>query len=131
MERYPIEAIDSVSKISKLGFTGIDISIEESLFEYGMVWKECEDGELLFIHANPNQFKCVSDEELEFDTTYMNESDISLSLLNKSKFYSFMGISKSEWSKYPLGTRISDLSSYYGFEDVFGSSYGGFKIKKQ
>jgi hypothetical protein len=37
-----------------------------------------------------------------------------------------------QWNAQPLTSKVSDLLSFYGFENVFGSSYWeGFEIKEE
>jgi hypothetical protein len=42
-----------------------------------------------------------------------------------------MGSIKEDWDALPLPQKIYDLVSYYGFENIFGSSYWeGFQIEE-
>jgi hypothetical protein len=103
---------------------GIDVSVETSLFEYGIAWVE-RDTEYHFIYK-------VSDSPMQFDW-----ADISKDIDIKKEFdwadfnavYSFTGMSESDFLEMPLTQQIFDLVSYYGYENVFGSCYGGIDLE--
>ena len=103
-------------------YSGSDANLEISLFEQGLIWKFNEvDSDYHFIYKiNDNLFDsgCIgSIEELDW--------------IDLKKIMSFTGLSLSEWIDSPLYYQVADIISYYGFECVFGSSYGSeFKIKE-
>ena len=48
-----------------------------------------------------------------------------------NEVFSFVGANKEEWIAFNLTRQITDLIYYYGFENVFGSTYWeGFEIKE-
>lgn len=125
-----IKNLDTIGKLEKLGATGIDVSIEESLFEYGLCWIDC-DNDYLFIYpiryeSNdivPTMFDRAS---IKKDLNVYEEYD----WVKWDKVLSFVGMSKKEWDAMPLPCKISDLISYYGTEEIMGSCYWeGFEIK--
>jgi hypothetical protein len=49
---------------------------------------------------------------------------------NFDDVYSFAGMDSIDWNELELPQKISDLLSYYGYENIFGSSYWeGFEIE--
>lgn len=105
-------------------YTGVDVSQEISLFEYGILWKEneyCEDNELLFILK-------VGD---KFNSGYISESD--LNWIDKDDILSYTGMSETEWDKLPLGHKVHDVCNYYGANNLM-PEYDGIteqEIRKQ
>lgn len=131
MKTYKVNAINSIKKLERLGFQGIDASLEESLFEYYMVWKVMEDQSLFVVHATPATWG-LDHESMEFDTTSIEERDIDYWMTpeNVKSVSSFVGATPEEWKTRDLQDRLFDLISYFGSENILGSSYGGFKVKK-
>jgi len=125
-----VENLDSIEKLRKAGFRGIDASLEISLFEYNMVWKDLGDGQWLFVHATPNTSGLPDDDDMEFDSTPMSEQDLEWIEDKLYDIASHTGVAIGEWKSQPFCDRIYDAVSYLGFENIFGSSYGGFKIEK-
>jgi hypothetical protein len=122
-----IERLNSIAKLEKESFTGSDVSLDTSLFEYGLAWLEMET-ETLFIYG-------IGHDGSEYNTfdrcTFSNDMDV------QSEFgwavlggvCNMCGMDLQEWLAMPLPSKIGDLVQYYGFENVFGSSYWeGFKI---
>ena len=130
MKNYSVNEINSIAKLRDLGFEGVDANLEESLFEYGMVWKEGEyEGEWLFVHATPQTCGLPINDDKKFDSTPMTEQD--LSWLNEKQIKgiaNYAGMTVEEWKEIPFYQRIHDAVNYFGFEAIFGSSYGGFNI---
>jgi hypothetical protein len=121
--------INTISKLEQHGYSGIDADLATSLFEYGMAWKE-DDKQIEFIYGiglkeeDYNQFDRCSfaldlDVYKEFDWACFEEVHLC------------MGSIKEDWDALPLPQKIYDLVSYYGFENIFGSSYWeGFQIEE-
>lgn len=121
--------IDTITKLEQNGYTGTDACLAISLFEYGLAWKE-DEKQIQFIYGMAlndteyNRFdRCSFDLDLdvrkEFDWADFNEVE------------SFLGSTGEEFDALPLPQKIYDLVSYYGFENVFGSSYWeGFEIQE-
>jgi uncharacterized phage-associated protein len=120
---------NTISKLEQHGYSGIDADLATSLFEYGMAWKE-DDKQIEFIYGiglkeeDYNQFDRCSfaldlDVYKEFDWACFEEVHLC------------MGSIKEDWDALPLPQKIYDLVSYYGFENIFGSSYWeGFQIEE-
>jgi hypothetical protein len=109
--------------------TGIDADLETSLVEYGLAWKTADDDEndYLFYYG----IKFANDEKgygfysrfdhahLAKDTDKYKEWD----WVDWFSIYSFTGTTKEEYDKMPIASVVYDLISYYGYENVFGTSY--------
>jgi hypothetical protein len=101
---------------------GQDASIETSLKEYGLAWIETDDEYLIYygIKTDDN-----ADEYTRFDfSTISKDIDIKkeYSWVNEWEgVMAFSGI--DDMSKVDVITQIDALLSYYGFENVFGSTY--------
>ena len=122
-------------------YTGPDIDIDTSLFEYGLGWKEIPMETFFygdvpkkkyeFIYgigyddnANYNKFDSATMDYFEF-IELINDGWIDLNSVLSS-----IGISEAEFmGNFP--NSVGDLISYYGYEEIFGTSYWeGFEIKK-
>lgn len=103
-------------------FVGTDVSLETSLMEYGLlVSKETDkDGQhaCLYKHAYEGMF----------DVGYLSEKEVNAFLneswFNRESFLSHIGLSEPEWLEISFVNKLSGLLNYYGYENIFGSSYG-------
>ena len=121
------DTLDSISKLEKAGFTGPDASLDESLFEYGIAYKVTDD-EILFIYGTQYGY----DEYIRFDRCTIN-TDIDIAKeydwADLKAVQSVNGYSTKDWNTLPLEQKITDLLRYYGYDNLFGSSYWeGFTI---
>ena len=119
------EVIETIEKYKKEGYEGCDASLEISLFEYGIIWKRDVDGDndWLFIYN-------INEEEERYDCGWIDKID-ELDNLDFNEVARFCGMTKEEWLKTELPRQVYDMFIYYGYENVFGSTYhGGFKIKE-
>lgn len=117
----------SLALLAAQGFRGPDCSLEISLSEYGMAWRELED-EILFIF-------CFYRDTVKSDrferTTFKKDLDVlkEFNWVSWTDFTNAHGIVLAEWLKLPLEIKIYDLFNYYGFENIFGGVYwDGFEI---
>lgn len=121
-------ALDSIPKLEAAGFTGPDASLDISLFEYGLAYK-VTNKEILFIYGTQYGYdeytrfdRCTIDTNINIAEEY-NWADLPA-------VHSTMGYSNKDWNALPLEQQITDLLNYYGYENIFGSSYReGFEIK--
>lgn len=121
----------TITDYENAGFTGVDVNLSVSLFEYGLIWHENDqDGDTKFIYG-------VSfDDNLNytaFDFGFYNENSFK-ELIEDSWFdlkgiLSFGGVDLNTWLKLSLGQRIFDCIAYHGYENIFGSSYNYIEIK--
>ena len=104
---------------------GIDASLEISLKEYGIVWKTGKTETLFFygIETNKGDYNRFdhgnfsNDLDVKREFCWMNESDWKrfLDCIGQNSF--------DQWNAFALGTKLFDLVTYFGSENVFGSSY--------
>lgn len=115
-----------MKKLSELkDYQGTDASNEISLYEYGLLGKEEDKGR---IHC---YYSVGADEEGNYvlfcsGGITKNEIDsiINENWFNKSSFFSFLGTKERYWvcaTNYI--SKLSDLLSYYGVENIMGCSY--------
>ena len=122
----------TIKQLQKQKYFGTDASLEVSLFEYGNACKKNKDGSFDLIYgvnvdnsSNYISFDCYNQyTESDFDTL-INES-----WFNLDSVLSFIGMPKDDWLKCSLISRLDDCRAYYGYENIFGSSYNTFEIKK-
>ena len=110
---------------AKLQGTGIDIEI--SLKEYGLAWIERENEFRFYFGIETNS----NGEHISFDWGYFKKNlDFwnEFNWMNKDDVKGFLdttGMTKEEFDAMSLPNKIFDLVDYYGYENVFGSSYYG------
>lgn len=113
--------IHSIEELKKLGFKGIDADLETSIFEYGLCWLDRDD-DYLFYHKIETGFDWST---INKNIHFWEEFD----WVDKEQFLSFIGVTEKNFNIMPLPYAISDLLNYYGYQNVFGSSYcEGFEI---
>lgn len=100
-----------------------------SVLEYGAAWRTLPDGQLLFIYAIRHDDK---EGYTHFDrATLAPDYDVfkEHNWVDWDEFFNGLGIEREEWSQCPLSQKMYDLLSYYGYENIFGTSYWeGFRI---
>jgi hypothetical protein len=115
-------------------YDGIDASLETSLFEYGMIWAKGIEGhekDYHFIYGvgiNPftSEYNSFDWADIAIDTDPRKEWDF----VEWEKVLSFVGMNEDDFFNQPLPQIVYDLVSYYGHENIFGSSYYPFEIKE-
>lgn len=123
------DTLNSIPKLERAGFNGPDASLDVSLFDYGLAYKVTND-EILFIYGIQYGYN----EYIRFDSCTI-KTDINIQeeydWADLPAVHSTMGYSDIDWNALPLQQKITDLLNYYGYENIFGSSYWeGFEIKK-
>ena len=116
-------------------YSGIDTNNEISLFEYGLLCKLFNDKS---IHV---WFGVQSDNSGNFnlfDCAWITEEEINNffeeSWFDKKGFLSYLGFEETEatlWINYHYSNKLQDLLQYYGYENIFGSSYYPIEIKNK
>jgi len=122
----------SLSELEELQFTGTDASLRISLAEYGLAYSEqdpCSNGDLRFVYGvrtnSAGEYVAFDWADFKTDLDFWNEFNWA----DQESFLSASGLDVEEFDALPLAVRIMDLNHYYGYENVFGTSYsGGFKI---
>ncbi len=115
----------TIKQLEKLGFEGIDASLEISLFEYRLAFRPTKENE-------EYQFLYLVDGEDFFETGFYSkgsfETLLGESWFNVPGFWSFADTDKADMlARFPHS--MADAISYYGTENIFGSSYGGFILR--
>ncbi len=122
------EHTDNLSTIDLLkqqGFSGQYADLAESLREHSIIWRSLPDGGWLFVHRashgkgwDRTSFTSETDPRKEWD--WISRKDI----------LEFVGMTEAEWDALPFPHKVADLVSYYGVEEIFGTTYwDGFQIK--
>jgi len=116
--------------LQKSNFYGVDASNEISLLEYGLlVYSEKHEDN------SGTQFCVYRIDDVYFGTGHYSEEEIN-NLLNGQEwadseslngFFDYIGITDSDREQYiktpNLATKLHDLKSYFGHENIFGSDY--------
>jgi hypothetical protein len=111
-------------------FEGVDISLEISLFEYGFVCAENK--------ADADFFVLFKVDEDQFDFGFIKESELD-SLINghgwmsSKDIESFLdrnGTTKEIWLANSFVYKLGDILSYYGYQNIFGTSSSVFSRKQ-
>ena len=103
---------------------GVDADIETSLKEYGFAWIKTEK-EILFYYG-------IVTDDIEYTAFDFCTFDLDLDIAAEfdwikkedwKSLLSFTGSTQSGFNATPLALKIRDLYSYFGYENIFGSSY--------
>jgi len=116
------------SELENEGFEGCDADLDISLYEYGLIWKKEEDDNYLFYYGT--SLNNVGEYYL-FDFAHMSKEDwielLNESWVNMNDVLSFCDIKKKDFiNNFPYD--VNTMIMYYGYENIFGSSYNPFKI---
>ncbi len=114
--------------IEKEGYKGCDASLETSLFEYGLIWKESEkDITFIFgVNRNASEYTLFDWGTVEKDVDLKKEYDW---IEDWNDIFQYTGMTEEEFFANSLTFIVSDLIFYYGYQNVFGDCYYPFKIK--
>jgi len=127
------------------GYSGTDVDIATSLFEYGIIWHDTKSlkkvkkedkrpEEFHFIYGidiKEDEFGNL--EYCQFSYSYLSKSDF-IDLCNESwfeldKVLDYTGETKEDFiNAFPYS--VYSAVSYHGVENIFGSSYYSFGINK-
>jgi hypothetical protein len=119
---------DTLETMKAEGFRGPDASLNESLVEYGLAWKD-DNGDLLFYYRCPYQEKRFQWGRVRLGTDPFKEWDWALRGDKADGFFSFIGGNADEWRELPLCMQVFDLVNHWGTLEIFGESYTeGFRI---
>jgi len=111
------------------GFSGIDVSAEISLIEYGLLVKYVNNGGGPFLSCIVgvglcddggiyNRFDSFSIDVKELKNFFKQNSWAS-----EKAVLDCCGCTKKQWRAASLVSRLFDLIGYYGYENILGSSY--------
>ena len=117
----------------KEGYQGVDVNLETSLFEYGLIWTKNivgHENDYHFIYGvanNGEEFTRFDWADVAIDTDPEKEWDWA----DFNAVAKFCGYSKADFLAQELPEVVYALISYYGIENVMGGSYYPFKISKE
>lgn len=117
----------TVRRLEAQGFQGPDASLEESLGQYGIAWRELPD-EFLFVYRVRGSGKNARFDRVKFrkDVDPQREWD----WVKWGDVADYVGMPVRELLKEPLPLLIQDLIGYYGTEEIIGTCYWeGFPIR--
>ena len=126
-----VDNLDTIDKLQENGFTGPDASLETSLFEYGLAWRDLGDGKWLFVYGIAAGEVDGEERYTRFERTDLRESEFESDFdwCDFAGLAETSGIDLETWRGMPFTQRIADLHNYHGFENTFGESYWeGFAI---
>jgi len=112
-----------IEDLESEGWYGIDACLETSLLEYGIACID-EGNQTKFLYGisyDGSNFDRFDYAFFDSDLDVKKEFDW---IKSWGSFYETYGMSESEWGNMRLLDKISDLVSYFGTENIFGSSYG-------
>jgi len=114
----------TLSELKAKKFRGIDVNLKSSLTEYNLaVAKISGTNEYEVIYEVANGL---------YDTTKGTERDLIAPFyenwFNQDQFLQSVGMDREEWISGSLANMLHDMVCYYGYENIFGSSYHPFQI---
>lgn len=102
-------------------WSGGDVSLEISLLEQGLIWKDAGDN-LHFVYRVSDDGFDWCDFKKDFDCK--DEFD----WIDWADVLSFCGCIPGEWDDLSLPQKISNIIDHYGYESVFGTTYAPMTI---
>ena len=121
----------SITELQKAGYEGSDFSLDIALFDYGLAWKD-EGENYSFIYGVGISDNCNWNRFAKTEVSKTEDVYEAYDWANFKELHSSHGVTKEEWDKQDLPYKISDLLNYYGYENVFGSTYHvGAEIKEE
>ena len=103
--------------------TGNDANLKTSLKEYGIAWIETDTEYLFYYGIKMQENKCHDIDYVKFDFCAFDKNmDIKQEFdwVEWNDINNYIGMDIMDLN---LPWQISDLVSYYGCENIFGSSY--------
>lgn len=118
---------DTGNPFKGLPLQGNDVDIDTCLSEYGLAWQESRTQFRFWygveVYDNPEwrqaEYIRFAWSDFKKDTNVFKEFD----WVDWDSVFSFVGMPREEWELLSLPQQLSDLQSYYGYENVFGSAY--------
>jgi len=109
-----VENLASVELLEAQGFQGNDASLAESLFQYGLAWRDLGN-EWLIIYRHPTLAKRFGRCTLAKDTDPKRK-------WNWVEWRDVQNFCGSDMTDFTLLDTVEMLVNYYGTEEIFGSS---------
>jgi hypothetical protein len=117
----------------KQSFIGCDASLEISLLEYGLIVSENEHED-----GSGTHFCVYKISDNSFGTGHMSEKEVNgyiegKEFMNSDDIKSFLnwnGMTKEDWLKMEMHSKLGDLLQYWGSENIFGAEYSPMTEKE-
>lgn len=103
--------------------TGIDVNIEISLKEYGIAWIETETDILFYYGINTGVNDCGDMDYIAFDFCSIDKNIDIKSEYDWADFDAVNDFVGGGFFDQDITMQIFDLLQYYGYENIFGSTY--------
>lgn len=108
--------------LEALGFFGADVDLEISLKEYNLAIKQCvsacdglpNDNYIALYENSQNEWECNQQTEECFMEKFHE------AWFEKDSFLSFVGSVETDWLALPLITKLGDMISFYGTQNIMG-----------
>jgi len=100
---------------------GVDADVETSLKEYGLAWIETRTDILFYYGVNHDDENYINFDFCSFDkdVDVIKEFD----WVDFDAVCNFLGSTLEEFKTLDITFQITALVNYYGFENIFGSTY--------
>lgn len=126
----------TLSELERAGYEGCDVSLEISLFEYGLIWKKFsrkttggfKKGEYRFIYGanhNGREYTGFGWAGNVHETTNPKRE---WNWVNWEEAANYTGFSVRDFLQRPVHEIVYDLLCFYGYENVFGPTYHEFSV---
>jgi hypothetical protein len=113
------------------GYQGNDASLEISLFEYGLIWKE-DGNDFRFIFGVERKRNEYGEYDFcSFDWGCVAKDTDPKEEWNWVKWEDVFNFCGQDNFSFPLPHIVSDLIAFYGREEIFGSAYHPFSIENE
>jgi hypothetical protein len=112
--------LNTINKLKRLKFVGVDVSLDIALFEYGFIWKETKD-KYIFIYGVKN----FGDGFIEFEYVEYNkpiDPKEEWDWVDWDDVCEFCGVKQEEFFKNDFPMIVNDLNHYYGSDNIFGGN---------
>ena len=102
---------------------GIDVDLEISLKEYGIAWIEEEKKVLFYYGISAAENECGESEFDRFDFCSFNKDMDIKKEFDWAKWKAINCYIGGDIMTYGFPEQIQTLNKYYGYENIFGSTY--------
>ena len=123
-----METSINFDRLETLNFYGTDASLDISLLEYGLLARTWETAKDTYQFIYVTEWKHYA-EPKSFDITVLSNNEINEifdDLNDDNGLLDFVGMNETQWKELDVTHKVSDLIRYYGIENIFGISYGGY-----
>lgn len=114
-------------------YEGIDVDLETSFFEYGMICKfipEYKQYSIIFYFNNDTDNEILIDSDFQSDES-LNDIFDDMNKEDKESFLSFIGQNENEWKNSHFIGKMYDLYTYGSYIVPFQYNYEIIKYKPE